>query len=267
VSTQSALLKVMSDAARKAARGLNRDFGELAELQVAKKAPADFVSAADLKAEQTLFEALSKARPGYGFLGEERGLIEGTDKTHTWIVDPLDGTTNFLHAIPHFAINIALQREGAVVAALTHNPVTNETFWAEKGKGAFVNDKRLRVAARQRLDESVLATGIPFLGHGQHAKFLKELHQVSQRVAGVRRFGAAALDLAFVAAGRFDGFWEVLLHPWDISAGALLIEEAGGTVSMLTGEPFDSRRGEILASNGRIHPAMLDVIRSRKRTA
>ena len=169
VSTQSALLKVMTDAARKAARGLNRDFGELAELQVSKKAPADFVSAADLKAEQTIFEALTKARPGYGFLGEERGLIEGTDKTHTWIVDPLDGTTNFLHAIPHFAINIALQREGAIVAAVTYNPVTNELFWAEKGKGAFVNDKRLRVAARTRLDEAVLATGIPFLGHGQHA--------------------------------------------------------------------------------------------------
>ena len=169
MSTQSALLKVMTDAARKAARGLNRDFGELAELQVAKKAPADFVSAADLKAEQTIFEALAKARPGYGFLGEERGMIEGTDKTHTWIVDPLDGTTNFLHAIPHFAINIALQREGAIVAAVTYNPVTNELFWAEKGKGAFVNDKRLRVAARTRMDEAVLATGIPFLGHGQHA--------------------------------------------------------------------------------------------------
>src|ERR1700759_4260550 len=174
--SQSALLKVMSDAARKAARGLNRDFGELAELQVARKPPATFVSAADLKAEQTIFEILSKARPGYGFLGEERGLIEGTDKTHSWIVDPLDGTTNFLLAIPHFAINIALEREGAVVAAVTYNPITNEMFWAEKGKGCFVNDKRLRVAARTRLGESVIATGIPFLGHGQNARFLKELH-------------------------------------------------------------------------------------------
>ena len=190
----------MSDAARKAARGLNRDFGELAELQVAKKAPADFVSAADLKAEQVLFEALTKARPGYGFHGEERGLIEGSDKTHTWIVDPLDGTTNFLHAIPHFAINIALEREGVVVAAVTYNPITNEMFWAEKGKGCFVNDHRLRVAARQRLDESVLATGIPFLGHGQHAKFLKELHQISQRFLNVRlnvlkNFLAGSFDL------------------------------------------------------------------------
>jgi myo-inositol-1(or 4)-monophosphatase len=257
VSTQSALLKVMSDAARKAARGLNRDFGELAELQVAKKAPADFVSAADLKAEQVIFETLTKARPGYSFHGEERGLIEGTDKTHTWIVDPLDGTTNFLHAIPHFAINIALQREGAIVAALTHNPVTNETFWAEKGKGAFLNDHRLRVAARTRLDEAVLATGIPFLGHGQHAKFLKELHQVSQKVAGVRRFGSAALDLAWVAAGRFDGYWERDLNAWDLAAGTLLVAEAGGRVTDAGGGDAILASGTIVAGNLDIHPLLL----------
>ncbi|MFZ5719811.1 MAG: inositol monophosphatase family protein [Pseudomonadota bacterium] len=257
MSTQSALLKVMSDAARKAARGLNRDFGELAELQVAKKAPADFVSAADLKAEQVLFEALTKARPGYGFLGEERGMIEGTDKTHTWIVDPLDGTTNFLHAIPHFAINIALQRDGAVVAAVTYNPVTNELFWAEKGKGCYVNDRRLRVAARQRLDEAVLATGIPFLGHGQHAKFLKELHQISQRVAGVRRFGSAALDLAWVAAGRFDGYWERDLKPWDLAAGVLLVTEAGGKVTDADGGEDVLSKGAAVAGNLDLHPQIL----------
>ena len=257
MSTQSALLKVMSDAARKAARGLNRDFGELAELQVAKKAPADFVSAADLKAEQTIFEMLQKARPGYSFLGEERGMIEGTDKTHTWVVDPLDGTTNFLHAIPHFAINIALQREGAIVAAVTHNPVTNELFWAEKGKGAFVNDRRLRVAARTRLDESVLATGIPFLGHGQHAKFLKELHQVSQKVAGVRRFGSAALDLAWVAAGRFDGFWERDLKSWDVAAGILLVTEAGGKVTDIDGGDTVLTSGSVCAANLEMHPLVM----------
>ena len=257
MSTQSALLKVMSDAARKAARGLNRDFGELAELQVAKKAPADFVSAADLKAEQVLFEALSKARPGYSFLGEERGLVEGTDKTHTWIVDPLDGTTNFLHAIPHFAINIALEREGVVVAGVTYNPITNELFWAEKGKGCFVNDHRLRVAARQRLDESVLATGIPFLGHGQHAKFLKELHQMTQRVAGVRRFGAASLDLAWVAAGRFDGFWERDLKPWDMAAGLLMVTEAGGKVTDADGGEEVLAKGSVVASNLELHPQII----------
>ena len=262
MSTQTALLKVMSDAARKAARGLNRDFGELAELQVSRKAPADFVSAADIKAEQAVFEALEKARPGYSFLGEERGLIEGTDKTHTWIVDPLDGTTNFLHAIPHFAINIALQREGAIVAAVTYNPVTNELFWAEKGKGCFVNDKRLRVAGRKHLDESVLGTGIPFLGHGQHARFLKELHQISQRVAGVRRFGAASLDLAYVAAGRMDGFWERDLKPWDMAAGLLMIQEAGGKVTDMDGGEDMLTKGSICTANLELHPLMLDKLKA-----
>ncbi len=262
VSTQSALLKVMSDAARKAARGLNRDFGELSELQVSRKAPADFVSAADIKAEQTVFEALEKARPGYSFLGEERGLIEGTDKTHTWIVDPLDGTTNFLHAIPHFAINIALEREGVVVAAVTYNPVTNELFWAEKGKGCFVNDKRLRVAGRKHLDESVLGTGIPFLGHGQHARFLKELHQISQRVAGVRRFGAASLDLAYVAAGRLDGFWERDLKPWDMAAGVLMITEAGGKVTNADGGDDIMGSGSICAANLELHPLLVEKLKA-----
>ena len=262
MSTQSALLKVMSDAARKAARGLNRDFGELAELQVSRKGAADFVSAADIKAEQSLFESLTKARPGYSFLGEERGLIEGTDKTHTWIVDPLDGTTNFLHAIPHFAINIALQREGVVVAAVTYNPVTNDLFWAEKGKGAFVNDRRLRVAARQRLDEAVLATGIPYLGHGQHARFLKELHQISQRVAGVRRFGAAALDLAWVAAGRMDGFWERDLSAWDLAAGVLLVTEAGGKVTTAEGGEDILAAGSVCAANLDLHPLILERLRA-----
>jgi len=264
VITQSALLKVMTDAARKAARGLNRDFGELNELQVAKKAPADFVSAADLKAEQVIFEALTKARPGYSFWGEERGMIEGTDKTHTWIVDPLDGTTNFLHAIPHFAINIALQREGATVAAVTYNPATNELFWAEKGKGCYVNDKRLRVAQRSRLEEAVLATGIPFLGHGQHARFLKELHQISQRVAGVRRFGSAALDLAWVAAGRYDGYWERDLKAWDIAAGALLVTEAGGKVTEADGGSDPAATGAICAANLDLHPLILERLAAAK---
>jgi len=195
VTTPSALIKVMSDAVRKAARGLTRDFGEVAELQVSKKGPADYVSAADIKSEQVLFEALSAARPGYGFLGEERGLIPGTDKTHTWIADPLDGTTNFLHAIPHFAVTVALEREGQIVAGVTYNPITNEHFWTEKGRGAYLNDKRIRVAARRDLGESVLATGIPFMGVPGHATFLKELHQIANRVSGVRRFGSAYIPM------------------------------------------------------------------------
>ena len=262
MSTQSALLKVMSDAARKAARGLNRDFGELAELQVAKKAPADFVSAADLKAEQAIFEALEKARPGYGFLGEERGMIEGTDKTHTWIVDPLDGTTNFLHAIPHFAVNIALSREGVIMAAVTYNPATGDLYWAEKGKGAFMNDKRLRVAARRDLVETILATGIPFAGRPGHAQFLKELHQLTQRVSGIRRFGSAALDLAWVAAGRYDGFWERSLNPWDIAPGMLLVTEAGGKISGIDPDEDVLETGNIVASNLELMPHILERLRA-----
>ena len=246
----------MIAAARKAGRTLVRDFGEVAELQVSKKGPADFVSAADLKAEQTLFEELTKARPGYSFLGEERGLVEGTDKTHRWIVDPLDGTTNFLHAIPHFAVNVALEREGTgMIGAVTFNPITGDCYWAERGKGAFINqEKRLRVAARRKLDEALLATGIPFAGKPGHGQFLKELHQITQRVAGVRRFGAASLDMAFVAAGRFDGFWERGLGPWDTAAGALLVTEAGGSVTALNGDPYTPEDGTVLAANLDLHP-------------
>jgi myo-inositol-1(or 4)-monophosphatase len=265
MTTPSALLKVMIDAARKAGRTLARDFGEVSELQVSKKGAADFVSAADLKAEQTLFELLNKARPGYSFLGEERGLIEGTDKTHRWIVDPLDGTTNFLHAIPHFAINIALEREGQVVAGVTYNPANADMFWTERGRGAFVNDKRLRVAARTRLDESVIGTGIPFMGHGQHARFLKELHQISQRVAGVRRFGAAALDLAWVAAGRLDGFWERDLKPWDVAAGVLMVTEAGGRVTDADGGDTAMTGESILATNTDLHTVLLDRLKAAGR--
>ncbi|HVN00835.1 MAG TPA: inositol monophosphatase family protein [Caulobacteraceae bacterium] len=262
MTTPSALLKVMIDAVRKTARGLSRDFGEVTELQVSKKGAADFVSAADLKAEQTLFEELTRVRPGYGFLGEERGEIAGTDRTHRWIVDPLDGTTNFLHAIPHFAINVALEREGQIVAGVTYNPATNDLFWAERGRGAFMNDKRLRVSARSRLEEAVLATGIPFLGHGQHGRFLKELHQLSQRVAGVRRFGAAALDLAWVAAGRFDAFWERDLSAWDVAAGLLLVTEAGGVVTDADGAEAMLTAGSICAANPALHPVMLERLKA-----
>jgi myo-inositol-1(or 4)-monophosphatase len=252
----------MIDAVRKTARGLARDFGEAAELQVSRKGAADFVSAADLKAEQTLFDELAKVRPGYGFLGEERGEIPGTDKTHRWIVDPLDGTTNFLHGIPHFAINVALERDGQIVAGVTYNPATNDLFWAERGRGAYMNDKRLRVSARTRLDEALLATGIPFLGHGQHAKFLKELHQLSQRVAGVRRYGAAALDLAWVAAGRYDGFWERDLGAWDVAAGILLVSEAGGVVTDGEGGDAMLTAGSICAGNSAMHAMLLERLKA-----
>jgi len=262
VATQSTLLKVMSDTVRKAAKGLTRDFGELENLQVSKKGLADFVTAADTKCENFLRDALEKVRPGYSFLGEEGGLVQGTDKTHTWIVDPIDGTTNFLHAIPHFAINVALQRDGQIVAAVTYNPITDEMFWAEKGKGAYVNNRRLRVAARKHLDEAVLACGIPFLGHGQHAKFLKELHQVSQKAAGVRRLGSAALDLAWVAAGRFDGYWERDINAWDIAAGLLLVTEAGGTVTDANGGQDMLETGAVVASNADLHPLVMERLKA-----
>ncbi len=209
-----------------------------------------------------LVEELTKARPGYGFLAEERGVVEGTDKTHTWIIDPLDGTTNFLHGLPHFAITVALEREGAVVAGVTFNPASNELFWAEKGKGCFLNDKRLRVAGRRTLIESVLATGIPFAGRPGHAQFLKELHQMSQRVAGVRRFGSAALDMAYVAAGRFDGYWERNLKPWDIAAGSLMVLEAGGQVSNADGDPFILAEGSVCAGNLELAPLILERLKA-----
>ena len=264
MATPSATVKVMIDAARKAARGLRRDFGEVAELQVSKKGPADFVSAADLKAEQTLVEELSKARPGYSFLAEERGLVQGTDKSHSWIIDPLDGTTNFLHGIPHFAINIALERaEAGIVAAVTYNPIAEELFWAERGKGAFLNnEKRLRVAARRDLSGALLATGIPFEGRPGHAQFLKELHQMTPRVAGIRRFGSAALDIAWVAAGRYDGYWERNLSPWDLAAGVLLMTESGGKVSTADGEGDPLKANSVIASNMELHPLILERLRA-----
>ncbi len=236
------LMNVMTAAAQKAARGLKRDFGEVALLQVSRKGPADFVSAADKKAEKILFEELSRARPGYGFLMEEGGAVEGKDKTHVWHIDPLDGTTNFLHGIPHFAISVALERDGQLVAGLVFNPVTDEMFVAEKGQGAYLNNQRLRVAQRSDIREAVVCCGIPHIGRGDHRQFLNELAQVMAVTAGVRRTGAAALDLAYVAAGRFDAFWERRLSTWDMAAGAVLVREAGGYVADVNGHPATCRR-------------------------
>jgi myo-inositol-1(or 4)-monophosphatase len=257
----SALLNVMIAAARKAARALKRDFGELEKLQVSLKGPANFVSAADKRAEETLYAELSKARPGYCFLGEEGGKREGADKSHTWIVDPLDGTTNFLHGIPQFAISIALEREGAVVAGLVYNPASEELFLAEKGKGAFLNDQRIRVGGRKRLADSVIACGLPHIGRGDLALAKKELGAMQEQVAGLRRFGAAALDLAWVAAGRLDGYWERDLKPWDVAAGICLIREAGGYVSEIAGGDDIFSTGHIVAGNETIHKELLRVLK------
>jgi myo-inositol-1(or 4)-monophosphatase len=261
----SALLNVMVAAARKAARTLKRDFGEVEKLQVSLKGPANFVSSADRRAEETLRAELAKARPGYGFLGEEGGRQDGADKTHCWIVDPLDGTTNFLHGIPQFAISIALEREGTIVAGVVYNPINDELFVAERGKGAFLNDQRLRVAARRRLSEAVIACGLPHLGRGDLAQFRREFAAVQEKVAGLRRFGAAALDLAWVAAGRLDAYWERNLSPWDMAAGLILVREAGGFVNDLDGgdDIFDKR--EILAGNETMQREVMALIRQANR--
>ncbi|MBB5752629.1 inositol monophosphatase family protein [Prosthecomicrobium pneumaticum] len=257
---RSALLNVMVAAAMKAGRTLARDFGEVENLQVSRKGPGDFVSAADKKAEQTLIAELSRARPGYGFLCEETGAVEGPDKSHRWIIDPLDGTTNFLHGIPIFAISIALEREGQIVAGVVFNPVMNELFLAEKGGGAFMNDRRLRVAVRSELPDALIGTGIPFVGHGEHGKYLRTLAAVMAEVAGVRRAGAAALDLAWTAAGRFDGFWETGLHPWDIAAGLLILREAGGFVTDMVGGDSMLTSGEVVAGNEAIQRQLLALL-------
>jgi myo-inositol-1(or 4)-monophosphatase len=258
----SALLNVMIAAARKAARAIKRDFGELEKLQVSLKSPANFVTAADRRAEETIYTELMKARPGYGFLGEESGRREGGDKSHTWIVDPLDGTTNFLHGIPHFAISMALERDGAVVAGLIYNPATDEMFIAEKGKGAFLNDQRIRVAGRTRLAEAIVACGIAHYGHGDVGLSRKEVNAVQEHVAGVRRFGAAALDLAWIAAGRLDGYWERTLKPWDMAAGLVLVREAGGFVTDCDGRDEILRKGHVIAGNESIHKGLLALLKT-----
>ncbi len=257
----SALMNVMVAAARKAGRSLARDFGEVENLQVSVKGPANFVSAADHKAEEIIWKELSKARPGYGFLMEERGAVAGVDKTHRWIVDPLDGTTNFLHGIPHFAISIGLEREGNLVAGVIYNPITDELFAAEKGKGAFLNDKRrLRVAARKTLADAVVVTGIPHRGRPGHPRFLDEMKTVMMEVAGIRRSGSAALDLAYTAAGRYDGYWERGLKPWDLAAGIVILREAGGIAQDVDGGDKALDRGDILAGNNAIVKALLPLL-------
>ena len=258
---RSALLNVMVQAAVKAGRGLSRDFGEVQNLQVSLKGPGDYVSQADRKAEQTIRHELMRARPTYGFLGEESEEEKGTDGAHRWIVDPLDGTTNFLHGIPIFSVSIALERNDEIVAGVVYNPAMDELYTAEKGGGAFMNDRRLRVAARRTLPETVISTGVPHMGRGHHGKYLVELRNVMGEVSGIRRLGSVALDLAYVAAGRVDGFWEEGLHAWDIAAGMLLVREAGGFVSDKSGGRDILEGGSIVAGNEHIHKALLETLK------
>ena len=258
---RSPLLNVMIRAADRAARGLKRDFGEVENLQVSRKGPADFVSAADLKAEKILRDELHKARPDYAFLMEESGARSGSSESNRcWIVDPLDGTTNFLHGLPHFAISIGLTEGDQVIAGVVYDPIKEDLFYAEKGVGAYLNDRRMRVSGRERLDEALLATGIPFKGRGGEEQFSLELDQVMRETAGVRRWGTASLDLAYVAAGRYDGFWERDLSPWDVAAGILLVREAGGYVTAIDGGKVRLEGRSFLAANDRIHGKLLSLL-------
>ncbi|MGH6835161.1 MAG: inositol monophosphatase family protein [Methylocella sp.] len=260
---RSALMNVMTAAALKAARGLKRDFGEVENLQVSVKGPGDFVSAADRKAEKILQEELARARPGYGFVMEESGPIYGTDKSHTWFIDPLDGTTNFLHGLPIFAISIGLAREGQIVAGLVHNPATGDMFIAQKGQGAYQNNRRLRVAARRDLADSLIGCGIPHLGKAkEHPRFVADLATVMAKAGNLRRLGAVALDLCFVASGSYDGFWERHLQAWDIAAGIVIVKEAGGFVTDADGGTDMLAKGSVCAGNEAIHHDLLNLIRT-----
>ena len=264
MALRSANVTVMIQAAHKAARPLVRDFGEVENLQVSIKGPGDFVSAADRRAEQILRRELGRARPTFGFLLEESGVIPGEDREHRWVVDPLDGTSNFLHGLPHFAISIALERRGELIAGVVYDPIKDELFCAEKGAGAYLNDRRLRVSGRSDLTTCLIGTGIPVLNWpGREQGFSGQLERLSGEVAGVRRLGTASLDLAYVAAGRLDGFWEFGLKPWDVAAGIVLVREAGGLVGRLEGEG-DVAGGTLVASNAVIHPRLVQLLRVKK---
>ncbi len=264
MAQRSALINVMIKAAEKAAKSLKRDFGEVEHLQVSRKGPADFVSTADFNAQKILREELGKARPAFGFIMEETdGAADTSSKAERWIVDPLDGTTNFLHGLPHWAISIAAERDGEMIAGVIYDPIKDEMFWAEKGLGAYCNNKRMRVSARSDLIDCLVATGIPFAGvMDDDPRFIARLNALMPRVAGIRRWGAAALDMAYVAAGRFDGYWENSIAPYDVAAGVVMVKEAGGFVSPIEPKKSPVFDGDIVASNSAIHDTVLKLIRS-----
>ena len=258
----SANLNIMLKAARKAGRSLAKDFREVENLQASMKGAGDFVSRADLEAERILKEELMGARPTYGWLGEEGGGEDGDDPTRRWIVDPLDGTTNFLHGLPHWAVSIALEHKGKIVSAVIYDPAKDEMFFAEKGGGAWMNDSRLRVSSRAKMIECVYATGLPFAGRADLPETLQDLARLLPACAGVRRWGAAALDLAYVAAGRYDGFWERRLNIWDIAAGVLIVQEAGGLVEAVTPDENPLESGEVLCASEQMFSSLARTIRN-----
>ena len=261
------IMTLMIAAVRKAARGVQRDFGEVSSLQISVKGPGDFVTNADKKAEKVLREELLKARPAYSILGEEEAEHIGTDSDHRFIIDPIDGTFNYMHALPFFAITIALERKGEIVAGVTYNPISDELFHAEKGTGAFVNNKRMRVAGRRELADSLVATGLPNRGNNDHAERRAEMMIMQLRTAGIRVLGSASLDMCYVACGRLDGGWHPGLKPWDIAAGILMIREAGGFVHGLNGEANPLLTGGYIASNADLLPQMKTALADAKKLA
>jgi len=258
----SANLNLMIKAARKAGRSLVKDFREVENLQVSSKGPGDFVSKADREAERIVKEELMAGRPNYGWLGEETGETEGTDPTRRWIVDPLDGTTNFLHGLPHWAISIALEHKGEIVAGVIFDAAKDELFFAEKGLGAYMNDTRLRVSGRRTMLECIFATGVPFGGRPTLPATLQDLARLMPVCAGVRRWGSAALDLAYVAAGRYDGYWERGLNPWDVAAGVLMVKEAGGFVGPIREGENPVESGRLIAANAEVFDGFTRIIRN-----
>jgi len=259
----SANLNLMIKAARAAGRSLSKDFREVENLQVSVKGAGDFVSKADFAAEEIIREQLTEARPTYGWVGEETGVTEGDDPTRRWIVDPLDGTTNFLHGMPHWAVSIALEHKGEVVAGVVYDPTKDEMFFAEKGQGAWMNESRMRVSGRRRLSECVFATGLPFSGRADLPQTLQELARILPATSGVRRWGSASLDLAYVAAGRYDGFWERGLNLWDIAAGVVIVREAGGMIEPLRKERDILADGEVICANEPIFEQFAKIIREK----
>ncbi|WP_425093356.1 inositol monophosphatase family protein [Tropicimonas sp. S265A] len=259
----SANLNIMIKAARLAGRSLVKDFREVENLQVSMKGAGDFVSRADTRAEEILKEALMEARPNYGWLGEETGGAEGKDPTRRWIVDPLDGTTNFLHGMPHWAVSIALEHKGEVVAGVVFDAAKDEMFFAEKGQGAWMNQQRLRASGRRHMVEAVFATGLPFAANKHLPATLGDLAQLLPTCAGVRRWGAAALDLAYVAAGRYDGYWERGLNAWDIAGGVIIAREAGALVEPVVPGESLLASGSLIAANEPLFDPFAKIIRAR----
>lgn len=257
----SPTISTMLAAAQAAATGLLADRAQIASLHVQSKlGVADMFSEADLRAEEAVRSALMGAQPTYGFLGEEGGLEEGADKDHVWIVDPLDGTANFLTGSPLFAVNIALARDGEVIAGVTHVPCLNETFWAETGQGAWLNDRRIHISRRATLGEAVLGVGIPFATKPGHEQFQGEMARLSRHVTGIRRLGAGAIDMAWVGCGRHDAYWEQCVSAWDMAAGTVIVREAGGLVTNTAGGKLDLMGGTVLACTPAIQEQVLAAL-------